>query len=575
MYIKHLRYQIRNLFTHFSFYWIQVSLALFAIFFVQIIQKNIDARIEQKGQALLGADISISLRGKWEGQEKEFLPFVESISSSTTEVIEVSAMVTTKDRSLLANLIAVEEDYPLYGDLMISPDLDWKSAVREHQVLVYQEVLDQLGIHVGDVIKVGEQEVKIAAVVTEDAVSGSFTGLLPKIYIAKNYLQGSTIIGPMSSETRRLLVRLKPETDLKATLASLQSQIKDPSIRINSRNAVNEQSSRILDYLTDYMGLISIVTIVLTFFGSLYLFRHFFFKQLQNIAIYKSLGFSPSYINRLWIGQMLILSVLITLTTFVATYLLFPLLAPWLLKNISKDMVMVFHGEEIYVVFLFSLFLSLSTHFLYSKNIKTLRPAFLLKQGKSTQDLSISYVVLVVLALLFVGFSFLFSKSWVVTGIFVASIFGFFILSWLLLQSGFYLIYQARHVIPLIKYISLNFYRNSATYLFLMISLSFGFTILSFLPSLKTSLLTQLEQKGDRPKLFLFDIQDFQLPEVKEILQTKQLELQQESPLVRARLMKVNDKDIVVELDSQESTREQQQASRFATEHSTCRTGKV
>ncbi len=563
MFFKHLSFQLRNLFTHFGFYLVQVSLALFAIFFVQVVQKNIEVRIEKKGQVMLGGDISLSTRGKWLESQPEVIKYINEISEQSTEVIEVPVMITVKNRSLLVSTVAIKKEYPLFGDLEVTMNGVWRESIQNNEVLVYQEVLDQMGAVIGDTVRLGSKTLKIVGVVTNDESGGTFTALLPKLFVASSVLETSGLIGAMSAETRKELIRLKQGLDLNVVLEALKDKINDPAVRIRSRENVNEQSTRILDYLTDYMGLISIVTILLTFFGSLYLFRHYFLKQLQNIAILRSLGFGPNYINRLWMSQMLVLAILVTITTYIVTYFLFPMFAPWLLKGIAKDLQFEFYGDKIYIIFIYSLMLSLLTHFMYSHNIKNIKSSFLLKQGGDLQDLNMSKLALFVFVTLFAGISFIASNSWIVTGIFISSVLIFFVISYILLKIGFYFLYSLRTSISGLKYISLNFYRNSTTYLFLMISLSFGFTLLSFLPSLKTSLLTQLEQTEDRPRLFLFDIQDFQLDELKDFLQTENISLQQESPLIRARLLKVNDKDVVIELDDRETTREASQASRF------------
>ena len=76
--------------------------------------------------------------------------------------------------------------------------------------------------------------------------------------------------------------------------------------------------------------------------------------------------------------------------------------------------------------------------------------------------------------------------------------------------------------------------------LWAFVALSLGALLLNLLPQLRAGLLAELEQPTKLPSLFLFDIQEDQLAPLQEKFRSSGLELENLSPLVRARLLSVN-----------------------------------
>jgi putative ABC transport system permease protein len=89
---------------------------------------------------------------------------------------------------------------------------------------------------------------------------------------------------------------------------------------------------------------------------------------------------------------------------------------------------------------------------------------------------------------------------------------------------------------------------------------------MNLLPQLKVSLKQDLvaPENLKLPSLFMFDIQDEQLDPLKQFLASKNLSLQQLSPLIRARILKVNGTAFErAEEEGQFQTREEENKARF------------
>jgi putative ABC transport system permease protein len=107
--------------------------------------------------------------------------------------------------------------------------------------------------------------------------------------------------------------------------------------------------------------------------------------------------------------------------------------------------------------------------------------------------------------------------------------------------------------------------RNPWSSLSAFVATGVGAILLSLIPSLQTAMIREIERpEGSKvPSLFLFDIQEEQLPKLREVVAEGGATLDYLSPLVRARLETINGKPAVKAKDlAERSTREQEEEDR-------------
>jgi len=108
--------------------------------------------------------------------------------------------------------------------------------------------------------------------------------------------------------------------------------------------------------------------------------------------------------------------------------------------------------------------------------------------------------------------------------------------------------------------------RRQASSLAVFVAMGVGALLINILPQLKNSLQDQfhLESGSKVPGLFMFDIQDDEVSGIEKILQDQHLKILGLSPLIRARLLKVNGQDYERQADAQGfKTREEERDARF------------
>ncbi len=70
------------------------------------------------------------------------------------------------EESLLTSVKVVEAGYPFYGEVTLASTRPWVNSLPPGTVIVEQNLLDRLGISVGDSLRVGQQVLEIVDVVT-------------------------------------------------------------------------------------------------------------------------------------------------------------------------------------------------------------------------------------------------------------------------------------------------------------------------------------------------------------------------------------------------------------------------
>src|SRR6185312_11359548 len=111
---------------------------------------------------------------------------------------------------LLVSLKAVDPaKYPFYGTVELAPAAALKDVLTPDTVAVADDLLVRLHLKVGDELKLGTRQFRIASVVVNepDRLSGSFAAG-PRILISREGLDASGLLAPGSHAGQRYLFKV-------------------------------------------------------------------------------------------------------------------------------------------------------------------------------------------------------------------------------------------------------------------------------------------------------------------------------------------------------------------------------
>jgi putative ABC transport system permease protein len=200
--------------------------------------------------------------------------------------------------------------------------------------------------------------------------------------------------------------------------------------------------------------------------------------------------------------------------------------------------------------------------------IQKVKAAVLFAEGQFQQRAQPQNALLYLpLILVFILLSFYQAKSYYIAGIFLGGLVGSFLLLGLMGYVLFFILIKRFHFRSwTTKYSIKSLTRRKFASVAVFVSLGLGALLLNLLPQLKTSLLNEFSIGGVSkvPSLFLFDIQEEQLPLLQKRIDNEKLQFIAVSPLIRTRIIDVNGEAFERKITNGEYlTREEEAEVRF------------
>jgi putative ABC transport system permease protein len=166
----------------------------------------------------------------------------------TADTISFPTVVFAGDESALTSLLAVTEGYPLRGavrisDALFSEQREAKGIPEPGQVWADSALLARVGADVGDLLAIGETELRIAAVLTyRPDQSIGFASLAPTLVMNHADVPGSGLIGE-GSRVRYALLIAGSEESVNSFNDAIQGELPE-SLRLRSAEESGEVPSQ-------------------------------------------------------------------------------------------------------------------------------------------------------------------------------------------------------------------------------------------------------------------------------------------------------------------------------------------
>lgn len=175
-----------------------------AITGVGTISRSVLAGLDAEGNVLLGGDVSLRLHNRpFTNEERRW---IERNATALSDIVTMRAMVRPEEdrnKRRLVELKAVDNAYPLYGRMVVSPPDSLISLLGQKNGL-WGAVADpslfrHLGLNIGDKIKLGEAFVELRAeIVREPDKVASVLSFGPRLMISSDALHETNLIQPGS-----------------------------------------------------------------------------------------------------------------------------------------------------------------------------------------------------------------------------------------------------------------------------------------------------------------------------------------------------------------------------------------
>jgi putative ABC transport system permease protein len=304
----------------FFFVVLSVAIGVAALTGVRGFSASFRGSLLTQARSIMAGDLSARMFQQPTPAQQKGLEEIEASGVKVTPVTELLSMASaaTTMNPLLVSLKAVDPSaYPYYGTVELAPAGKLSDVLKPDTVVVADDLLIRLKLNVGDSLKIGSKQFRIAGVVVNepDRLSGSFAAG-PRVLISRDGLQASGLLAPGSHAGQRYLFKVpaprngSPISD--EAVADMKAKLQEmlPEAQVTDYRETNPALTQGLDRATSLLSLMSLVALVLGAVGVAMAMRAHLQQRLDTIAIMKSLGARSGQIIKIYVLQTLLLGLI-------------------------------------------------------------------------------------------------------------------------------------------------------------------------------------------------------------------------------------------------------------------------
>jgi len=512
---------------------VALALAVASVTSVGFFADRVGRALARDAHQLLGADLVLVADHPW---KKQVIEKISASGAKHAQALSFVSMALRGDASQLAGVKAVSQGYPLRGRLRIAPapgapDAEAQGIPPPGSVWVDERLVTDLGTGVGQKLRLGRQELEVAAVITlEPERSAGFFNFAPRVLLNLADVPATGLVQPGSRVSYFEYAAGSPEV-----VSRLQDELKKDlgrGERIETLETGRPEIRAAVERAQRFLGLTALLAAVLAGVAIALATRRFVERHLDGVAVMRCLGATQPRLLRLYAAEFAMLGAIACLLGAALGYLAQAGLGAALEGVLRADLPLAtpwpaLQGALVGVALLLGFALP---PLVQLKNVPALR-VMRRELGSPGAGAAASYaggfVTLCALLVWQAGDSRL--GAYVVGGFAVALVV-FFVAAFLALKS----LSRLRFARDLRRHLRANAVQTAA--------LALGLTALLLLTFTRNDLVDAWRRSApqDAPNRFLIGLQPDQVSPMKLFLAGKGISVPDIYPMVRGRLVAVN-----------------------------------
>ncbi|MBX9769712.1 MAG: ABC transporter permease, partial [Bdellovibrionales bacterium] len=309
-----LRWILRELRNDIRFtlvFLLTLSIGMTGFLGLDSFRKGVAKNLSSKARELLGADLAISARRILTDAELSAArdPKSNLRALRETEFLEFFSMLNTQSTARLVQVRAIEPAFPFYGKIVFQSGRihTTEKPTTADFLWIDRELAVQLDLAVGSRVKIWDKEFRVEEIVETDSTSSLGGGFMaPRAYVSLDSLKDR--IGKFGSTLfYRRLFQFPAAVDGQEVQRLVEDRIPDSSVRVLAYNSAADESGRLIQYLSDYLGLVAVVGLLLASMGTFFLFQSYFSRKEKSIALARCLGLTFTQIQKIYFFEVALL----------------------------------------------------------------------------------------------------------------------------------------------------------------------------------------------------------------------------------------------------------------------------
>ena len=265
----------------------------------------------REARTLMAGDITVRVFALPDERQQRALDALAQRGVERTWITETVTMASSgaAPNPLLVSVKAVDPArYPFYGTVRLLPPVPLASALDASSVAVSDDLLMRLGLRVGDNVRLGGQDFRVAGVVVSepDRMTGSLN-VGPRVMMTRAGLERTGLIAVGSRASQRYLFKLPASGT--PSVGRVRAVLKRafPEGTIADFRETHPIITRGLSRATTFLSLIGLIAVVIGAMGVASSMHGHLQQKLDSIAVMKCIGARSSQVIRIYAVQTMML----------------------------------------------------------------------------------------------------------------------------------------------------------------------------------------------------------------------------------------------------------------------------
>lgn len=230
----------------------------------------------------------------------------------STDVTTFSSAMVIGDEVQLVAVKAVTAGYPLKGQLKVKQTLEGVSEATNlvpavGEVWLAPRLLLSFDLQVGDLIELGAMQFKIGRILSfEPDRRLGVQGVFPRLMMNADDLAAAQLIIPGSQVRYQRLVT-GPENEIATLKTWIEERSAFENTRIRMPSNTEPGMQRILDNITQYLGLAAMAAVILSGAAIAMMSHAYVKRQAQAVALLRCFGSAQQRVFNLFLIRLLLL----------------------------------------------------------------------------------------------------------------------------------------------------------------------------------------------------------------------------------------------------------------------------
>jgi len=296
------------------FFFACIAIGVAGIVTLRSIVQDVRALVATDARALTSGDVVISSNRPW--SDRALAALGRDLSDrnviARTDVLETLTMVRPADPDKVAvklvQMKGVQAGFPLYGSLELEGGLPYHHALVEgHGALVRRELLEQLGLKIGDHIVIGRDQYAVRGViVSEPGQRMAGFSFASRVLVDYADLGASGLFTFGSRADHGILLKVR-EAGIDPLVQTLGHDLRGEFANVRTYRGTEDRVGEEMQRAENYLSLVGLVIAILGGVSVWSVTRTFIQQRLRSIAVLKCVGATSLRLLAVYLLQILLM----------------------------------------------------------------------------------------------------------------------------------------------------------------------------------------------------------------------------------------------------------------------------